>query len=121
MQESRFFPSSQGLPMTALTLGSIVRQGALVLALAGVAAASTAQTATSPSYWSPSWISATQPLWDGNFVLPSGVPFQFQRQTVRQIARLSIGGARLRVVISNEGGTSPLHIGAARMAQHGEG
>jgi lysophospholipase L1-like esterase len=107
--------------MTALTLGSIVRQGALVLALAGVAAASTAQTATSPSYWSPSWISATQPLWDGNFVLPSGVPFQFQRQTVRQIARLSIGGARVRVVISNEGGTSPLHIGAARMAQHGEG
>ncbi|QNK68100.1 SGNH/GDSL hydrolase family protein [Variovorax sp. PAMC26660] len=107
--------------MTASTLGSILRQGALALTLAGVAAASTAQTTAPPTYWSPSWMAATQPLWDGNFVLPSGVPFQFNRQTVRQVARLSIGGARLRVVISNEGGTSPLHIGAARVARHGEG
>jgi len=107
--------------MTALTLGSIARQGALALTLAGVAAASTAQTVTSPSHWSPSWMAATQPLWDGTFVLPSGVPFQFHRQTVRQTARLSIGGARLRVVISNEGGTSPLHIGAVHVARHGEG
>lgn len=107
--------------MPVSTLGSIVRQGAFALTLAGAAAASTAQTATPPIYWSPSWMAATQPLWDGNFVLPAGVPFQFNRQTVRQVARLSIGGARLRVVISNEGGTSPLHIGAARVARHGEG
>jgi lysophospholipase L1-like esterase len=66
-------------------------------------------------------MAATQPLWDGSFVLPSGVPFQFNRQTIRQTARLSVGGARLRVVISNEGGMSPLHIGAARVARHSEG
>jgi lysophospholipase L1-like esterase len=108
--------------MTAPTLGSILRQGALALTLAGAAAASTAQTtATPPAYWSPSWMAATQPIWDGSFVLPSGVPFQFNRQTIRQVARLSIGGTRLRVVISNEGGTSPLHIGAARVGRHGEG
>ena len=105
----------------AFTLGSIVRQAALALTLAGMAAASTAQTAAPPAYWSPSWMAATQPLWDDSFVLPSGVPLQFHRQTVRQMARLSIGGARLRVVISNEGGNSPLHIGAARVARHLEG
>lgn len=107
--------------MTTPTLGSILRQGALALTLASAAAASTAQTtAAPPTYWSPSWMAATQPLWDGNFVLPSGVPFQFNRQTIRQVARLSIGGTRLRVVVSNEGGTSPLHIGAARVGRHGE-
>ena len=107
--------------MTASTLGSILRQGALALTLAGIAAASTAQTTPPPAYWSPSWMAPTQPLWDGSFVLPTGVPFQFNRQTVRQVARLSIGGAKLRVVISNEGGTSPLRIGAARMARHADG
>lgn len=107
--------------MISPTVGSILRKGALALTFSGFAAASTAQGAAPPTYWSPSWAAPSQPLWDGSFVLPTGVPFQFNRQTVRQTARLSIGGTRLRVVISNEGGTSPLRIGAARVARHGEG
>ena len=106
--------------MTASTLGSILKHGAVALTLAGIAAASTAQTAA-PAYWSPSWMASTQPLWGGDFVLPTGLPFQFNRQTIRQVARLSIGGAKLRVMISNEGGTTPLYIGAARVARHAEG
>jgi lysophospholipase L1-like esterase len=106
--------------MTASTLGSILKHGAVALALAGIAAASTAQT-TAPAYWSPSWMASTQPVWGGDFVLPTGLPFQFNRQTIRQVARLSIGGAKLRVVISNEGGTTPLYIGAARVARHADG
>jgi lysophospholipase L1-like esterase len=106
--------------MTASTLGSILKHGAVALALAGIATASTAQTAA-PAYWSPSWMASTQPIWGGDFVLPAGLPFQFNRQTIRQVARLSIGGAKLRVVISNEGGTTPLYIGAARVARHAEG
>jgi lysophospholipase L1-like esterase len=106
--------------MTASTLGSILKHGAVALALAGIATASTAQTAA-PAYWSPSWMASTQPIWGGDFVLPTGLPFQFNRQTIRQVARLSIGGAKLRVVISNEGGTTPLYIGAARVARHAEG
>lgn len=66
-------------------------------------------------------MASTQPIWNGDFVLPTGLPFQFNRQTVRQVARLSIGGSRLRVVISNEGGAAPLYIGAARVARHAEG
>ncbi|MDM0075525.1 SGNH/GDSL hydrolase family protein [Variovorax sp. J2P1-59] len=73
------------------------------------------------SYWSSSWTASPQPLWGGEFVLPTNVPFQFNRQTVRQVARLSVGGSRLRVEVSNEFGTQPLHIDALRIARHQEG
>jgi len=106
--------------MTTSALASALRHGALALALVGSAATSTAEPAP-VTYWSPSWMASTQPVWNGDFVLPSGLPFQFNRQTVRQVARLSIGGSRLRVVISNEGGTTPLYIGAAHVARHGGG
>ena len=105
--------------MTTPKFASILRHGALALTLAGLAAGSVAEPAA--AHWSPSWMSSTQPIWSGDFVLPTGLPFQFNRQTVRQVARLSIGGSRLRVAISNEGGTTPLHIGAARLARHAEG
>ncbi|NVM90854.1 SGNH/GDSL hydrolase family protein [Variovorax sp. SG517] len=105
--------------MTASTFASVLRHGALALTLAATAASSTAGPAA--TYWSPSWMASTQPIWGGDFVLPSGLPFQFNSQTVRQVARLSIGGSRLRVVISNEGGTAPLYVGAARVARHAEG
>ncbi|UVH60002.1 SGNH/GDSL hydrolase family protein [Variovorax paradoxus] len=105
--------------MTTSTLASILRHGALALTLTGLAATSTAEPAT--AHWSPSWMASTQPIWSGDFVLPTGLPFQFNRQTVRQVARLSIGGSRLRVVISNEDGAAPLYIGAARVARHAEG
>ena len=105
--------------MTASRFTSLIRRGAFALSLAGAVAASAAEPAS--THWSPSWMASTQPIWSGDFALPPGLPFQFNRQTVRQVARLSIGGTRLRVVISNEGGTSPLHIGAAHVARHAEG
>ena len=42
-------------------------------------------------------------------------------QTVRQIAHVSIGGSRVRIVLSNEYGTRPLTIGAAHIAVAGAG
>ena len=42
-------------------------------------------------------------------------------QTLRQIVRVSIGGARVRVRLSNAYGTLPLHIGAAHVATRGSG
>jgi lysophospholipase L1-like esterase len=44
------------------------------------------------------------------------VPRALRDQTVRQVARLSLGGKRVRVEISNEYGNVPLHIGAAQLA-----
>lgn len=97
-----------------------LRHGIAALAMAGTTALAGAAQLT-PSYWSPSWMASTQPIWRGDFVLPAGLPFQFNRQTVRQSARLSIGGSQMRVVVNNEGGTSPLYIGAATVARHERG
>ena len=43
------------------------------------------------------------------------------KQTIRQTARLSIGGSRVRIVLSNEYGKTPLTIGAANIALAGDG
>ena len=53
----------------------------------------------------------TQPLPVGGMS-----PLHFKDQTLRQITRVSVGGTRLRVVLSNSLGTVPLRIGAAQVA-----
>jgi lysophospholipase L1-like esterase len=46
---------------------------------------------------------------------------QFSNQTLRQIVHTSIGGSRVRVVLSNRYGTAPLAIGAAHVALRDKG
>ncbi len=47
------------------------------------------------------------------------LPFsQLTNQTLRQIVHTTIGGTRVRVVLSNAHGTAPLVIGAASLALH---
>ncbi len=48
----------------------------------------------------------------------SNLPDTFADQTVRMIARVSVGGQRLRVGLSNMQGAQPLEIGAAHLALH---
>ena len=67
-------------------------------------------------HWIASWTASPQPRWDGDFALPINAPDSLWKQTVRQIARVSLGGHRVRIVLSNEYGTRPLHIGAAHIA-----
>lgn len=71
--------------------------------------------------WIPTWTASPQPRWDGGFALPTNLPYHFWNQTVRQNARVSIGGPRVRVLLSNEYGTQPLVIGAAQLARAGKG
>ena len=51
---------------------------------------------------------------------PAAGPFpatpSFENQTVRQIVRVSAGGAKIRLRLTNEYGTTPVEIGAARVA-----
>lgn len=51
---------------------------------------------------------------------PAAGPFpatpSFDNRTIRQIVRLSVGGERLRLRLTNEYGTAPLAIGAVRVA-----
>lgn len=44
-------------------------------------------------------------------------PFTFDNQTLRQVARVTIGGERVRVQIDNTFGTAPLRIGAAHVSR----
>ena len=43
-------------------------------------------------------------------------PLNFNNQTLRQIVHTSLGGDRVRIVLSNAFGTSPLAVGAAHVA-----
>jgi lysophospholipase L1-like esterase len=43
-------------------------------------------------------------------------PVTISNQTIRQVVRVSVGGERLRVVLSNAFGTEPVEIGAAHVA-----
>src|SRR5688500_6263563 len=46
-------------------------------------------------------------------------PVHIKNQTIRQIVHTSVGGSRLRVVLSNAWGTAPIVIGAAHVALRG--
>lgn len=84
---------------TLFTLASLV---------AGPAVAST---------WTATWTASPQASWGADFPLPTGVPAVLEQQTVRETARISVGGARVRIVLSNRYGTQPVLIGAARVAR----
>lgn len=92
-----------------------MRLATLVCAIA--LAASAAQAA--PSRWVGSWAASPAPPMPA---APAGVGGRFpttpsfDNQTVVQIVRLSAGGARLRLRLSNEYGLHPLAIGAVRVA-----
>lgn len=64
----------------------------------------------------PTWAASPQPVWDADFFAPVGIPRALRDQTIRQVARVSVGGSRVRVEFSNEYGTRPLLIGAAHVA-----
>ncbi|TFZ45848.1 SGNH/GDSL hydrolase family protein [Stenotrophomonas maltophilia] len=83
-----------------------------LIALSGTANAEPAR----PSHWVASWQASPQPVWGPDFLFPTLVPAQLQDQTFRQTARISLGGPRLRVRLSNAYGTQPLRIGAASVA-----
>ncbi|QHJ01444.1 SGNH/GDSL hydrolase family protein [Xylophilus rhododendri] len=67
--------------------------------------------------WVASWQASPQPVWGDGFLFPTGLPASLQDRTVRQVARLSLGGGRLRLVFSNAYGTEPLRLGSATVAR----
>jgi lysophospholipase L1-like esterase len=97
------------------------RTACFAFALAGVVGFSPASRAADAGNWIGSWTSSPQPAWGGDFPVPLGMPANLWKQTIRQTARLSIGGSRVRIVLSNAYGKTPLTIGAAEIALAGEG
>ena len=91
------------------------------LALAAtLALAAPLQAAESIIAWTPSWYASPQASWGADFPLPTAVPAMLERQTVRETARISVGGRRVRIVLSNRYGERPIAIGEARIALAGD-
>jgi lysophospholipase L1-like esterase len=84
---------------------------ALRLVLLGLFATGIAQAAS--TQWITTW--AASPLPAGPALGPAPPPAVLNDQTVRQVLRLSAGGQRLRVRLTNEYGAKPLRVGAASL------
>jgi lysophospholipase L1-like esterase len=101
---------------------STVRRFCALLAAATIAAlAPPAGAQDAADDWITTWAASPQPWWSADFFVPIDVPRALRNQTVRQIARVSLGGDQVRVEFSNEYGAQPLVIGTAHVALAGEG
>ena len=74
--------------------------------------AAIAKGGTSGIHWVGTWSASPQ---------AAKSPVALKDQTIRQIVRVSIGGQRLRVRLSNAFGSGPLVIGAAHVALRSTG
>jgi lysophospholipase L1-like esterase len=89
---------------------------ALVLCTLTNVPAASAQAGRTADHWVGTWATAVVPRPQGPPPAQGPAPLNFNRQTLRQIVHTSIGGDRVRVVLSNAFGTAPLAIGAANVA-----
>lgn len=78
---------------------------------------------TSGQHWVGTWATATVGRPNPVPAPPAGAApsapglvVQFSNQTVRQIVRVSVGGDRIRAVLTNTFGTTPLEVGAAHLS-----
>lgn len=99
-----------------------MRRAVTVMAVAalGIPFVASAAHATEPAVprgWMATWAASPQPVWGPDFLFPTNVPPELHDQTVRQVARVSVGGQRLRIVLSNAYGKEPLTIGKAAVAR----
>ena len=100
-------PRRRLLSSTCLAVG--------MLALAAAAPTGAARSAgTEP--WITTWAATPAPRWGEELPAPFNVPETLEGQTVRQIARISVGGDQVRIVLSNEFGTRPVTIGNTTVA-----
>lgn len=97
------------------------RQRLMTVTLAASLAVPAVVDATEAGTWIGSWAASPQPTWGADFAFPTNIPATLQDQTLRQVARISLGGQRIRIVLSNEYGSQPLFIGAAHAALAGKG
>jgi lysophospholipase L1-like esterase len=84
-----------------------------IVAALGLLWLATAAPAATPVHWVGSW-AASQQIPEPRNALP---PADLHDATLRQVVRLSAGGARIRLRLSNEFGTAPLVIDAVHVAR----
>lgn len=113
-------------PIACLSIHPAARRFAwlhrfMALTLAASVAVPAVVNAAESGAWIGSWTASPQPTWGPDFAFPTNIPATLQDQTLRQVARISLGGRRIRIVLSNEYGSQPLLIGAAHVALAGAG
>jgi len=86
-----------------------------------IAVSSVGAQPASPNGWIDTWSASPQPVWDPDFFAPVNIPRALRNQSIRQIARVSLGGNQVRVEFSNTYGKQPLVIGEAHVALAGKG
>jgi lysophospholipase L1-like esterase len=69
--------------------------------------------------WIAVWSASPQPDWGADFFAPVSIPRSLRDQTIRQVARVSLGGEKVRVELSNEYGSLPMVVGAATVGTAG--
>jgi lysophospholipase L1-like esterase len=92
-----------------------------LLAGAAMAFCLTIGQAADEGGWVGTWTASAQPAWGSDFPVPLGIPGNLFDKTIRQVARVSVGGNKVRIVLSNEYGKVPLEIGAAHVALTADG
>ncbi|MEV4163373.1 SGNH/GDSL hydrolase family protein [Nonomuraea dietziae] len=89
---------------------------ATLLAGSGVASAQTpARTPATAGGWTATWTASPQR--PGTNFTPNWSEQGFTNQTIRQVVRISAGGARARIRLSNAYGTAPLKVSGATLAR----
>ena len=66
--------------------------------------------------WVGTWTASPQPVWAPDFLAPAKVPRNLWNQTVRELAHVSIGGSKMRLLLSNEYTNYPITIGSVHAA-----
>ncbi len=90
----------------------------ITFALAVLAGCSQGEKATGP-VWVGTW--GASPMAPGGFGPANGQGNMVENATVRQIVHVSAGGDKVRIVVSNSFGQTDLKIGAAHIAEAGDG
>jgi len=97
------------------------RLGRMVSLLLALALSASSGYAHDRDKWTATWAASPQGAPQLPLPFDTGLPATLSDQTVRQVVRVSLGGAQIRIVISNAYGTAPLVIGAARVGLAGQG
>lgn len=104
--------------MTSLSRASA--SAMLTLAVTAGAALSAVPAMAATPAWVATWQASPQPTWGSDFLFPTNVQPELHDQTVRQVARISLGGQRLRIVLSNAYGREPVVVGKTTLARPAE-
>lgn len=92
-----------------------MRYRSLFLLLIAAALSNASEVTARPLTWIATWTASPMPVSEAIAGKAPASP-RFNNQTIRQIVRISAGGSRLRLRLTNEYGRSPLHVGAAEVA-----